>query len=513
MKEILKDKKLLYLLGAFLILYVIMLLIIPENLDDWAWGSKEGMDRLKEGFQGYNGRYVSNIIAMGITKVPKVLSAAFCAAVIVGFFAIVKKIVEKKVLLIPFVLSILLMSKWMFTQTLIWQSGFANYVVSTAIILLYILFIKQFYDYEKVKAGIFALLIIVGFAVQFFVENVTVFFVLEGIFCLVYYFIQKRKINWYYVAALIGNVIGAAVMFINPAYHNALQKNDETYKKINISISNIKWIKPLWTKFSDETVGFWFYNNRYFMMLLCIVIIIFCISVKIKRQKGFIAISILFMVFFIYKILNFAESTYYMKEELSIDAVVYLLFFIFVIAVVCVGVKDKKTRFIMLATLFSQVPLVFPLALTDPINARCFFGAYFMFVLLMLEMLAICLPVIERVELISKYKKQILSGIVVFVMAFMVLSMAKDIRCIAYLHITNNQKLEYIKHETDKGNKKLTVPYVPFSNIYCVNISPEDVEWQKVYNLYYKFPKKTRYTYISYNDWKKDQYAAMKKEK
>ena len=79
MKEILKDKKLLCLIGAFLVLYVIMLLIIPENLDDWAWGSKEGIDRLKEGFQGYNGRYVSNIIAMGMTKVPKVLSAAFCA--------------------------------------------------------------------------------------------------------------------------------------------------------------------------------------------------------------------------------------------------------------------------------------------------------------------------------------------------------------------------------------------------------------------------------------------------
>ena len=136
-----------------------------------------------------------------------------------------------------------------------------------------------------------------------------------------------------------------------------------------------------------------------------------------------------------------------------------------------------------------------------------------MFVMLMLEMLSICLPAIESVEFINKYKKQILSGIILFVMSFMILGMAKDIRCVAYLHIKNNQKLEYIKYETDKGNKNITVPHVPFSNIYCVNISPEDPEWQRVYNMYYKFPKKTRYTYISYNDWKKDQYVTMKKEK
>ena len=34
-----------------------------------------------------------------------------------------------------------------------------------------------------------------------------------------------------------------------------------------------------------------------------------------------------------------------------------------------------------------------------------------------------------------------------------------------------------------------------------MNINPKDVDWQKEFNNYYGYPKKTRYEYVAYNKW------------
>ena len=43
-------------------LIAILCYLFPYTGDDWAWGSKIGIDRLNNWFENYNGRYVGNLI-------------------------------------------------------------------------------------------------------------------------------------------------------------------------------------------------------------------------------------------------------------------------------------------------------------------------------------------------------------------------------------------------------------------------------------------------------------------
>ncbi|MDU6524670.1 MAG: hypothetical protein E6540_11950, partial [Enterococcus sp.] len=42
--------------------------MVPYNHDEWAWGTNEGIENLRNFFQGYNGRYFGDIISILITR-------------------------------------------------------------------------------------------------------------------------------------------------------------------------------------------------------------------------------------------------------------------------------------------------------------------------------------------------------------------------------------------------------------------------------------------------------------
>jgi len=51
-------------------LIAILCYLFPYTGDDWAWGSKIGIDRLNNWFENYNGRYVGNLIVLAMTLKP-----------------------------------------------------------------------------------------------------------------------------------------------------------------------------------------------------------------------------------------------------------------------------------------------------------------------------------------------------------------------------------------------------------------------------------------------------------
>ena len=52
-----------YILYLFtIVFFALFYYFLPFAGDDWAWGSDIGIERLKNGFDGYNGRYLGNIL-------------------------------------------------------------------------------------------------------------------------------------------------------------------------------------------------------------------------------------------------------------------------------------------------------------------------------------------------------------------------------------------------------------------------------------------------------------------
>ncbi|MBP2966913.1 hypothetical protein, partial [Acinetobacter baumannii] len=103
-----------------------------------------------------------------------------------------------------------------FRQTYGWMSGFANYNVSTFLVLLifYLVFIKEY------KAISVLFVLILSFASQFFAENVSIVNVILSVIGILYFLITNRKKVLLPVAWLIGSSIGYWIMFQNTAYHS-----------------------------------------------------------------------------------------------------------------------------------------------------------------------------------------------------------------------------------------------------------------------------------------------------
>ena len=68
---------------------------VPLTGDDWTWATHIGIDRLNSGFENYNGRYVSNILEIIVTRVEwlRILIATIISTLLVFTTA---KITEKK---------------------------------------------------------------------------------------------------------------------------------------------------------------------------------------------------------------------------------------------------------------------------------------------------------------------------------------------------------------------------------------------------------------------------------
>lgn len=478
-----------------------MLLFIPKNLDDWTWGSNIGIERLKDHFVGYNGRYIGNLIVIILTRFP-VVATALIEGVVVGIiYLCVGKMLDKKYLLLIFLLLNVVMPKNMFTQTFGWISGFSNYVFSFLSIILYILFLKKYYTVHKMSVLSIIGIFIFGLFSQLLLENATIFFILSGIFTNLFYLFYNRSLNKHYFILFLSNIIGAIIMFQNPAYYNAAIGSTQTYKDINISFGSISWFQNTWENFTSQTVPYWFTNNEYLMILLGITAIVFTLIVNFKYKQILLGYFVFCTIFFIYK--SYSEDTsFYFEYENSISAIIYIIFCLSLVYCVAKGINGEKQKLIILTTLLSQPFLVFPLIISDPINARCFMSSYLMFSLFIIEIIEYC---ISTVTIPNKYYEKlgkVYNVSVYVIMIFVLLCMGKDIRCSIFLNHATQEKAQYIESKVAEGEKNITVPYLPFSNIYTVNTNPTDEDWQENFNNYYHYPSDIKYSYISYTEWK-----------
>ena len=221
---------LLSLAGVFIILLVLCALF-PYSADDWFWGGSASDKYLAKWFADYNGRYLSNLLCMALTRVP-FLHVLFVAASFLGIALCIQVFVGKKDSRTFWVALIfmLLMPVAVRAQGLVWTSGFVNYTFSALLILIYLCIVRGCLGagtpYKGVSKKFIPLCAILGFAASLLVETVTVANVVASIILLIY---TKRKCGFWdgaQIAFVVGAVLGAALMFSNGAYYLIVQGQD-----------------------------------------------------------------------------------------------------------------------------------------------------------------------------------------------------------------------------------------------------------------------------------------------
>ena len=143
-------------MGCMLVLFCVMCRFIPYTDDDLRWGSAMGVSRLKNFFDGYGGRYLGYLIIMTLTR-SEILKTVFMGAVLT--------------------LLCFLSPLPMFSQTVGWVSGYANYVTSVTFTMIYMAWFLRFLKQKEPKKCVVqvALLALLGLANTLIVEHFTIY--------------------------------------------------------------------------------------------------------------------------------------------------------------------------------------------------------------------------------------------------------------------------------------------------------------------------------------------------
>ncbi|MDE6627441.1 MAG: hypothetical protein K2K56_13885 [Lachnospiraceae bacterium] len=210
---------------------------VPYTDDDLRWGSQIGLQRFQSGFAGYGGRYLGYLIVMGLTR-SVVFKVLFMSAVITMTAYLVRYITQLQIASYITLLSIMVAPLSLFSSTIGWVSGFANYVTSVCFTLVYIAYTAYFDRKEaKQQSGwLTVLLFLLGIINTLIVEHFTIYNVLLGIFIVAVFVLKYKQIFIQFAGYVIGTLAGACWMFSNSAYYKVLNGKD-SYRDVGDSVS------------------------------------------------------------------------------------------------------------------------------------------------------------------------------------------------------------------------------------------------------------------------------------
>lgn len=202
---------------------------IPYTGDDWDWGLDIGLQHLLTA--DINSRYAGNFLVVVMTRshLLKTLILGSCFFLIPFLMTVIVmpgKLGENwagsTAVFLCCSCLILSMDKTIWQQTYGWISGFANYGVSAVLVLVFLqqagpLFREEWED-EAASWGKTALLFLLGMVMQLFLENLAIVMVLLSASMCLLCRLRSGAWNKKYIAILLGNLAGLAIMFSSAIY-------------------------------------------------------------------------------------------------------------------------------------------------------------------------------------------------------------------------------------------------------------------------------------------------------
>lgn len=234
--NILNINNLIYMIFVGIVAY--MAWCTPLTHDDIKI-SKLGIN-IPEICEFMNGRFLANLLSLLFCRYESIRIIGK-AGVLLAIVILIKKITEFDTLeeLILCMLLILYPSRNIFAESYTWTAGFTVYVPATLLSLLVIFIVTK----VKVKGGKRIILVGVIFCLTF-VANICVEHgtVLNVCLCLGYagWLIKNtRKIDLFTICAIIGNILGAFVIFFAPMMLGISSKVNQ-YRKVYVGFEQIK---------------------------------------------------------------------------------------------------------------------------------------------------------------------------------------------------------------------------------------------------------------------------------
>lgn len=464
--------------------FAVLAFLFPPNGDDWAWGSQVGIARLDTFFENYNGRYAANLVVLALTRLP-VLSALIVGAVMAAIVYLIVDISENRNMLgySATTALLLLMPNSLWRQTISWLSGFTNYTVSALFVLIFLSAAKRRLRHEppaRLRLVRRTCILLFAFGAALFMETVTIFLVIASMVLIV---LQRRTSgrilaeSWCWLG---GSIAGAAVMFSNGAYRNALtESGSHDYQKVS-------GLSGLPTKIFDLISRFAVVDN--IALNVALGAAMFALGYWLLRNQSRVVgtIALVFTTVFIGVAVPLHLSELASRVELfwrSFAGIAVIALIIALCGIVALAVKSAERRSMLVAVIASGVLLVGPLLAVSPIGPRNFFVTYVLFIIIINILL---------LELSTKLGDQMAPGLAAGISAICValtIGLASNFGVVyAAMTTASNNRLDQIRSEVADGKTTVSVEKLP-SQEYTHMPDPTSGIWETRYKLYYGLPK------------------------
>lgn len=501
------DKKLLMLYGLILFAFAALVYLVPYSHDDWAWGCEVGLQRLESNFEAYNGRYFGNYLVLALTrsKILQVIIIAFSAFLMCYLPGLYFG--QNTVMLTVFsALLVFLMPKEIFTQTVVWTSGYSNYMPPILTTVIYFTMIKNIFngtapEYNKSTPVISAAL---GFAGALFMEHVTLYNLAISCLIILFVLIKFKKMYLTHVAFSLGSLVGTFVMFSNSAYGLIAGANDAQggYRSTALSGNLLSMLKD-----NVETIGEQLFLNNVVILFIISILLVLLATFFVRKSadawKNKLVLASLFTNL-VCLIIIFAKSRYRywfiaMNSEQSetftllFMTAVMILYCLAVAVIVVLCVKDGNTMFKMLLVLVSVPVVTVPLAVVSPVSSRCFLPHYFL-------LMIFCVVLIGYLQKEMKFTFTVNKMVLLSMSAVTVASCIFMFSIYATIHSYAERRDEYIQKQISDGKTVVKVCEIPNSTYIYLGTPTEEL-WTERFKLFYGLDKDLEFEILHYEEF------------
>lgn len=478
-KQKIKMDEIIKCIIMFLIL-CIFFYFVPYTDDDLRWGSQTGLNRFLSGFAGYGGRYLGYLIVMGLTR-SVVLKVLFMSVVVTMTAYLVRYITRLKMASYIALLLIMVAPLSLFSSTIGWVSGFANYVTSICFTLVYIAYTAHFDRKEGKEADWMAVpLFLLGIINTLLVEHFTIYNVLLGIFVVVAFALKYKRVFIPFAGYMVGTLVGAEWMFSNSAYYKVLNGKD-SYRDVGDGVSVQSIYYGLY-----KICKYGYLDNVAMNIVILIVFILIVLKYrknlcKLKRSlvDGCLLINFAYIIAgALFK--KLFEETDVVDRKFRFAFVVITLLSVFAhVVIVMIFAKYDRCFKEILFFLLSIMIIDAPFLVVNPITPRVFFGSYILYTIefcIIVNELCSEMRVCSEMDIIKFCKMGLTVGAVFYISVF------------SSIYKADIERLQDIKKQAEEGKKRVVMYSIPYEQfVHNITLSRK---WElRGYKKFYNLPK------------------------
>ena len=471
-----------------LLFFWILAYLFPYVGDDWAWGSSIGIRRLENWFQNYNGRYGGNLLVLLLTR-HRFLRAFVMGISYSGICWLCNRYAGDRgsVSLLLSLVLFLCMPKEMVRETIAWTAGYSNYVLSALISLFFILHGSRRIEghYRETSGLMNASVFLLAFLGGLFMEHITIFHIVWSIGLLIWEKKRFGKLFSLEIWMLAGAVLAAVCMFSNPLYWNVLL-GKKAYQGVAHTLPSLLYlIGSNGLRCLKSLV----IDNSILCCIITVLLAIFyfqrkdtCSREQIRRLDWALAVNVACQAMIVGLRIVPDRWIWIIQGFFAICYVISLV----VILHIC---AEKTRRKQLLLPLACMMAVSVPLLVVSPIGPRCFFLAYLLLMVFLLELFD-CIRSKWKTE---NRKPGLVTGILCLVLLF---QMGAFMGVYHAIYRYEQLRAEHCITQSAAGKKRITVCSLPFAKYVHMPHLGEG-RWNQRFILFYGLNDDTELDVIS----------------